>query len=96
MYVVKEKNTEFCSTVSEMNTNATNSVLIEILRNITSVWDKIVTTHFLLFKPVFFPYSSATWDSASAGVSSFRMKDDYATPEGLDDRFRPTIDRDGA
>ncbi|CAG5130704.1 unnamed protein product, partial [Candidula unifasciata] len=34
----------------------------------------------------------AAWDGASAGVSSPRIKDDYSTPEGLDDRFRPTID----
>ncbi|BFZ14862.1 hypothetical protein BsWGS_17901 [Bradybaena similaris] len=38
--------------------------------------------------------AAATWDSASAGISSLRIQDDYAAPEGLDDRFRPTIDRD--
>lgn len=35
---------------------------------------------------------AATWEGASAGVSSPRVKDDYSALEGLDDRFRPTID----
>uniref|UniRef100_A0A0B7AIE0 OCIA domain-containing protein n=1 Tax=Arion vulgaris TaxID=1028688 RepID=A0A0B7AIE0_9EUPU len=33
------------------------------------------------------------WNDVTKSAPSVRIKDDYSAPEGLDDRFRPTLDR---
>lgn len=50
----------------------------------------------MLHKELCFVSRTAQWDDrANSSSVSSRAKEDYSAPEGLDDRFRPSVDRDG-